>query len=66
MDGELNDELKRVLHEHLGKCAHCKVVYDTTVKTIELYCDGKLFPMPDLIRGRLHDVLRRKFRQRAL
>jgi anti-sigma factor RsiW len=66
LDGELSEELKRVLHEHVGKCAHCKVVYDTTVKTIALYCDGKLFPMPDLIRNRLHEALRRKFQEKTL
>lgn len=65
LDGGLSEELKRVLREHLGRCAHCKVVFDTTVKTIELYCDGKRFPMPDVIRERLHEALRRKFRERA-
>lgn len=65
LDGDLADELKRVLDEHLCKCAHCKVVYDTTRKVIELYCDGKLFPMPDRVRDRLHSALRRKFQQRA-
>jgi predicted anti-sigma-YlaC factor YlaD len=66
LDGELSEELKNVLKEHLCKCAHCQVVFDTTVKTVELYCDGKLFPMPVLIRERLHESLRRKFRERAV
>lgn len=66
LDGELAEDLKRVLDEHLCKCAHCKVVFDTTRKTIELYCNGKLFPMPDRVRDRLRCVLRRKFEQRAL
>lgn len=61
LDGELSAELKQVLDQHLCKCAHCKVVYDTTRKTIELYCDGKLFAMPDTVRDRLHMALRRKF-----
>lgn len=66
LDGELTEELKRALEEHVGKCAHCKVVFDTTRKAIELYCDGKLFPMPDAVRGRLHDALRRKFGEKAV
>ncbi|MGH9446028.1 MAG: anti-sigma factor family protein [Terriglobia bacterium] len=66
LDGELSEELKRTLHEHVGRCGHCKVVFDTTVKTIELYCNGKLFPMPDPIRNRLHEVVRRKFQEKAL
>lgn len=62
LDGELGVEVKRLVEEHVGKCAHCKVVFDTTRKSIDLYCDGKLFPMPDMVRDRLHDALRRKFK----
>lgn len=60
LDGELDEELKQALAVHLDKCHHCHVVLDTTRKTIELYCDGQLFPLPDDVRGRLHDALRRK------
>jgi hypothetical protein len=35
-------------------------VFDTTRKTIELYCDGKLFPLPDEVRNRLHEALKRR------
>ncbi len=66
LDGELAADLKRVLDEHLCKCSHCKVVFDTTRKTIELYCNGKLFPMPERVRDRLHYALRRKFQQKAV
>jgi predicted anti-sigma-YlaC factor YlaD len=64
LDGDLTEELKLILNQHICKCAHCKVVYDTTVKTIELYCDGKLFAMPQVISERLHVVLKRKFQER--
>lgn len=64
-DGELSVEFKQVLDQHLCKCSHCKVVFDTTRKTIELYCDGKLFPMPDAVRDRLHTALRRKFAEKT-
>jgi hypothetical protein len=39
-------------------------VFDTTRKTIELYCDGKLFPLPDPVRSRLHAALHRKWQER--
>jgi len=60
LDGDLDEELKRVLEAHIKMCHHCQVVFDTTRKTIELYCDGKLFPLPDEVRSRLHEALRRK------
>ena len=60
LDGELDEELKMTIQAHLGKCHHCHAVFDTTRKTIDLYCDGKLFPLPEDVRGRLHEALRRR------
>jgi len=60
LDGELDDELKHTLEGHLTKCQHCKAVLDTTKTTIELYCDGKIFSLPEEVRARLHEALRRK------
>jgi anti-sigma factor RsiW len=60
LDGELDDELKQTIQAHLGKCNHCHAVFDTTRKTIDLYCDGKLFPLPAGVRARLHEALRRR------
>lgn len=59
-DGNLDTELKKSLEAHLKCCHNCRVVFDTTRKTIELYCDGKLFPLPDAVRTRLHEALRRR------
>lgn len=60
LDGNLDEDLKRTLEIHLKCCHHCQVVLDTTRKTVELYCDGKLFQLPEEVRGRLHSALRQK------
>jgi len=60
LEGNLDETLKQELCAHLSGCNHCQVVYDTTRKTIELYCDGELYPLPTDVRNRLHDVIRRK------
>ncbi|HTS69465.1 MAG TPA: zf-HC2 domain-containing protein [Terriglobia bacterium] len=60
LDGELDTALKHTLESHLTYCNHCHAVYDSTKKTIELYCDGKLFELPVEVRTRLHEVLKRK------
>jgi anti-sigma factor RsiW len=60
LDGELDEELKQTIQIHLDKCHHCHAVFDTTRKTIDLYCDGKLFPLPADVRARLHEALRRR------
>ena len=61
LDGNLDEDLKRNIETHVRMCRHCKVVFDTTRKTIELYCDGKLFALPEDVRTRLHESLRRKW-----
>ena len=60
LDGDLDETLKRTIQDHLKGCHHCRAVVDTTRKTIELYCDGKLFTLPDDVRNRLHEALRRR------
>ena len=63
LEGELDPWLKMRLAIHLKMCRHCRVVFNTTKKTIELYCDDKLFPLPDPVRDRLHNALRRKWKE---
>jgi len=65
MDGDLDNGLKQELESHLGQCQDCRVVFDTTRKTIELYCDGKLFPLPEAVRNRLHAAIRRRWEQKV-
>ena len=65
LDGELEAGLRRRLEDHLKMCQHCRVVFDSTRKTIELYCDGRLFPLPEDVRDHLHQALRRKWEEKA-
>jgi anti-sigma factor RsiW len=60
LDDELDDTLKITLEAHLTYCNHCSAVYDSTRKTIQLYCDGKVFALPDEVHARLHEALKRK------
>ncbi len=64
LDGDLDPQLRKDLEVHVHKCGHCKVVFDTTRKTIELYCDGKLFPLPTEVRARLHEAVRRRWHEK--
>ena len=65
LDGDVDEVLKLDLCSHLSKCQHCQVVFDTTRKTIELYCDGELFPLPVDVHERLHAVIRRKCQEKT-
>lgn len=65
LDGDIDEDLKHRLEMHIKMCHHCEVVFDTTRKTIELYCDGKLFPLPVVVRDRLHEAIRRKWQEKT-
>jgi anti-sigma factor RsiW len=60
IEGSLDEREKQELCTHLKKCHKCQVIVDTTKKTIELYCDGELFPLPNPVRDRLHEMLKTK------
>ena len=47
LDGAIDDRTKSDLEDHLAWCHNCYVVCDTTKKTIEIYRDSELYPLPD-------------------
>lgn len=59
IDGELSEELCQKIEQHLAGCEHCRVVVDTTNKTIYLcHHDAQDTEMPADVRGRLFETLR--------
>jgi len=60
LDGELDAALVQELERHLRDCQDCRVVVDTTRKTIEIYCNTEPAPLPPEIRTRLHEALARR------
>jgi predicted anti-sigma-YlaC factor YlaD len=45
------------LERHLNGCKKCRLIVDTTRKTIEIYCNAEPVPLPQDVRDRLHKVL---------
>jgi hypothetical protein len=62
LDGTSNDALRAELDEHLLWCKDCKVVMNTTKKTIEIYRDNKLYELPESLRRRLQEAILSKCR----
>lgn len=60
LDKELDPTLLQELERHLEHCDDCRIVVDTTRKTVELYCNSELLPLPDDVRARLDRALARK------
>ena len=64
LDGELNAGARADLERHLEHCDDCRVVVDTTKKTIQIFCNSEPVPLPTDVRDRLHAALEKRLRQR--
>lgn len=63
VDGTIDPELCREFEKHLAGCEACEVVVDNLRKTITIYKAGKPIELPLRFREKLHDCLRRKWRE---
>ena len=57
LNGDLDRSTLSDLELHLTRCEDCRLVVDTTRKTIEIFCKAEPVPLPDDIRTRLHKAL---------
>ena len=55
VDGELGAELCRQIEKHIAECENCRIVVDTTRKTIDLVhaSNDPKTGLPDDVRNRL-------------
>lgn len=63
LDEELDSALRASIEEHLMKCKKCRVIVNTTKKTIEIYCNSEPAPLPEDTRLRLHQALSKRLRR---
>jgi len=63
LDGALDPGFLAELERHLEQCQNCRLVVDTTKKTIQLFCNSEPAPLPDEVRQRLHRALDQKLRR---
>ncbi|MDD5541773.1 MAG: zf-HC2 domain-containing protein [Acidobacteriia bacterium] len=62
IDGDLEEELCVQLKKHLRGCDRCKIVFDTTRRTIGFYRAGKPYEIPRGVHARLQRALRRQWK----
>ncbi len=61
LDGELEAGLIQALEQHLAACRDCRIIVDTTRKTIEILCNSEPLPLPAPVHERLMKALSAKF-----
>ena len=62
LDGEAGRELCKRLEAHLAGCPACRVVVDTTRRTVELYGARTRESIPRECQERLHALLKSAWR----
>lgn len=60
LDGNLDSSLAKELEAHLEHCEDCRVIVDTTKKTVDILCDAEPAELPDGVRDRLQSALAKK------
>ena len=65
VDGELDESLCADIEEHLKNCEPCRVVVDTTRKTITIFKENLPYEIPQPVQDRLQRVLRERWKKRA-
>ena len=59
IDGELDDNTCEKLRSHMAGCENCRLVFDTTTRTIYLYqAVANETGLPEDVRGRLFTTLK--------
>ena len=53
-------EFRSEFEGHAAKCGHCKVTFNTTRQTIEIYRNNELYELPQTLRERLREVVMKK------
>jgi anti-sigma factor RsiW len=65
LDGALDTGVRIDLEQHLARCTDCRLVVDTTRKTIQIFCNSEPVPLPEDVRNRLHAALLERFRRNS-
>ena len=64
LDGDLGPDAIVEMEIHLARCEDCRVIVDTTRKTIEIYCNAEPVPLPEDVAARLHEALFKRLSRR--
>lgn len=63
LDGVLEPGVLADLERHLEHCEDCRLVVDTTRKTIQVFCNAEPAPLEPDIRERLHKALEQRLKR---
>lgn len=63
LDDQAARSLRRDLEAHLGECRTCRVLYDSTLKTLRIVTESRSFDLPEGISERMVASIMKKVRR---
>jgi len=63
LNGTLDATHYASIERHLENCTDCRLVVNTTQKTIQIFCNAEPAPLPQDIRQKLHEALEKRLRR---
>jgi predicted anti-sigma-YlaC factor YlaD len=57
IDESIAAETRAEIEQHLHKCGHCEVIFNTTRKTIEIYRAHEIYELSPEVNERLHAAI---------
>ena len=64
LDDKAGREVCLRIERHLSNCPACRVVVDTTRRTVRFYRESGVMRMPEIFELSLHEVLRQSWEKR--
>ena len=64
VDGNVDLPICEEFKKHLEGCNPCQIVVDNIRKTITLYRDGEVYPIPEECHQRLCNMLKARWKQK--
>ncbi len=53
LDDEVAATIRQELEEHLAQCRTCRVIYDSSRKTVRIVTESRSFDLPQSISGQI-------------
>jgi anti-sigma factor RsiW len=60
IDGDVDAATKHEFEKHLDDCEDCTMIVHQTKMTVDIFCGSEPVELPQEVRSRLHQGLRRK------
>ena len=63
LENQVSTEVRKELEEHLSKCRTCRVLYDSSRKTVKIVTESNSFELPENVFEPIIDRVMAKLRK---